>query len=251
MPAVANGLPAHATHIHAPGGRKTVSAAELTCVSICGDIEEGVTPVTLDADKLRRLAALGLKPAVMSEILSILADIEESKTAESVGDSDRKARNSRHYQRLKMRRETRLNKTQALPPIEGPPHPLKNNPLPPPLEVERARARGTVLPESWSPSERLFDYAAKHGFTRQQADLAFESFRLWADANRNREVAKKADWDKTAMNWLLRNAPQIKPAGRSNGNSGLAKWVYDGLEDDEKRSEKSAPEAVPMLPFKR
>lgn len=70
---------------------------------------------------------------------------------------------------------------------------------------------------------------------------------IFRDCKRER----KADPISWIQSMVEGRRPRAGPAGRSNGNSGLAKWVYDGLEDDERRSEKSAPEAVPMLPFKR
>lgn len=89
----------------------------------------------------------------------------------------------------------------------------------------RSRSRGAALPEDWTPSEELFAYAAEQGLTRAQAEQTFEDMRLWADANRNRPVARKADWTATAKGFLRRDAAKNRdrkaragPAYRDNRN---------------------------------
>ncbi len=66
---------------------------------------------------------------------------------------------------------------------------------------------GTRLPEDWKPHPSHYDTGAGRGLSRAQVDSHAEDMRLWAQANANRQVARKADWDKTFAGWLRRAAP--------------------------------------------
>jgi DNA-binding transcriptional regulator YhcF (GntR family) len=66
-------------------------------------------------------------------------------------------------------------------------------------------SRGTPLPDDWQPSADDLAYAGRLGITEQQTLSAAEDMRLWAHANRNRAVARKADWSATLRGWIRRN----------------------------------------------
>ena len=88
-------------------------------------------------------------------------------------------------------------------PTEGPQ--IKKSP-----SEEPKRKNGTCLPENWVPSEELFAYGGQHGLTREQTATVFEDMRIWAGANRNRAVARKADWNLTAKGFIRRDAIKFK-----------------------------------------
>jgi hypothetical protein len=74
------------------------------------------------------------------------------------------------------------------------------------LETERGApaARGTTLPPDWAPSEFDEAYGQQLGFSREQISSMAEDMRLWAGANANRQVARKADWSLTFKHWMRR-----------------------------------------------
>lgn len=97
----------------------------------------------------------------------------------------------------------------SLPP--GPPNPPAPTPVDNPrLPSEAAPkgaigSRGQALPDEWRPKDRHFGKAAEHGFDRPWVAGQADDMRIWATANRNRQVARKADWDATFDGWLRRS----------------------------------------------
>jgi hypothetical protein len=77
--------------------------------------------------------------------------------------------------------------------------------------------KGTVMPESWFPDGSDVEYGIALGLSEDQIDAAAQNMRLWAGANRNRSVARKADWGLTFKGWLRREAERCKP--KKNGIS--------------------------------
>ncbi len=69
----------------------------------------------------------------------------------------------------------------------------------------RVIGKGRALPDDWKPSERHYSEAVKLNLNNTAVDRMAEDMRLWARANANRAVARKADWDATFSNWLRRN----------------------------------------------
>jgi hypothetical protein len=80
---------------------------------------------------------------------------------------------------------------------------------------EAHASRGAALPEDWRPSDEDFSYVENLGFTKSQALEGFEEMQLWAGANSNRSVGRKADWSKTYRGWMRRN----RKRGNSNGQT--------------------------------
>jgi hypothetical protein len=78
-----------------------------------------------------------------------------------------------------------------------------------PLEtsISQSRARGTTLPADWKPSDKLIAYGENLGLARYQIEAEAETMRLWAEANRNRAIARKANWDATFKGFLRKVKP--------------------------------------------
>ena len=86
----------------------------------------------------------------------------------------------------------------------------------------KQRAKGQSLEMTWSPSRGDMEYGEALGLTEKNIMQCAEDMRLWAGANRNRPVAKKADWGMTFKGWLRREAgrKQQRNGGmREGGNS--------------------------------
>jgi hypothetical protein len=81
---------------------------------------------------------------------------------------------------------------------------------------KEARAQGTTLPDNWTPSQADEAYGQELGLTREQIADHAEDMRLWAGANANRAVARKADWSATFKKWMRREA---KGGYRANGGA--------------------------------
>ena len=101
---------------------------------------------------------------------------------------------------------------------------------PHPNAKKQKRQSGACLPDDWSPSEELFDYGAERGLTRGQTSEILEDMRIWAGANSNRAIARKADWNLTAKGFIRRDAAKFKArAGpstqRDYGKGALAKLI--------------------------
>lgn len=78
------------------------------------------------------------------------------------------------------------------------------------LEKKKDRnSAGTRLPVDWVPSVSLIGYGGGLGLTKAEVLSMAEDLRLWAVANANRPVARKADWEKTFQGWMRREAPKV------------------------------------------
>ena len=86
-------------------------------------------------------------------------------------------------------------------------------------------AKGQALPADWSPSNGDRDYGHRllH-LTDSQIDAFAEDMKLWAGANANRAVARKADWSMAFKGWMRREAAKQQGAtnGHRNGSAGAA-----------------------------
>lgn len=76
---------------------------------------------------------------------------------------------------------------------------------------------GIALPIDWRPSPDELSYGFDLGFDQQAIDGMAEDMRLWARANANRAVGRKADWVSTFKGWMRREADKRKPRGRMVG----------------------------------
>lgn len=68
---------------------------------------------------------------------------------------------------------------------------------------------GKSLSSEWVPDAADIAYGHKVGLQRSEVDDCAEDMRLWARANANRAVGRKADWRSTFHGWMRREAPKI------------------------------------------
>lgn len=78
------------------------------------------------------------------------------------------------------------------------------------------RKTGQRLPEDWKPSTRHYEIGLEAGVGREIVDRLAVDMRLWEQANQNRAIAKKADWDATFSGWVRRSA-RPKPMVSGHG----------------------------------
>jgi len=173
----------------------------------------------------------GIDPEIIERVHD---ELVEASRAQQPMKTARQERNARYYEARKERlkgSETVLDKTVKTDSDDANPLAYKDNharadgnpcstslrsvEIITPLPTEgpqggRSRSRGTALPDDWQPSAALFDYAAKQGLSRFQAESTFEDLRIWAAANRNRPIARKADWDSTAKGFIRREVKEIR-----------------------------------------
>lgn len=77
---------------------------------------------------------------------------------------------------------------------------------------------GIALPLDWKPDPHdEIAYGLELGFDHKAIESMFEDMRLWARANSNRAVGRKADWSATFKGWMRREADKRKPRGKMIG----------------------------------
>lgn len=82
------------------------------------------------------------------------------------------------------------------------------------------KRRGLKLPPDWQPKEKHYEEGAKHGMSRGEVDDRAGMMRDWSDANANRSVTTKADWDATFMGTWIKGRRNDGIRTRSNRVSG-------------------------------
>jgi hypothetical protein len=102
-------------------------------------------------------------------------------------------------------------------------------------------AKGCALPEEWRPTNGDRDYGHKKlHLSDSQIDELAEDMRLWAGANSNRQIARKADWSMAFKGWMRREA---KKNGAANGKVGTGRGQGAGQRGGESFSAFSARRA--------
>lgn len=100
------------------------------------------------------------------------------------------------------------------PPNPAHPH-TPVNPRPPAgVAPKGAATRGSALPTDWQPKSQHFALAKDRGLPETWVHSSAAAMRDWAEANRNRQVGRKADWDRAFSNWLRSEMPKALAAKR-------------------------------------
>lgn len=121
-------------------------------------------------------------------------------------------------------REYRRNKRSSHPPDPPDIHPnppdVGNSALSSFKEVKKlseevskkeSKSRGTKIPPDWKPNHHHYDEGAKRGMSPADVDERASSMREWCEANANRSITTKANWDAAFMGAWLKQ-------GNRNGN---------------------------------
>lgn len=96
-------------------------------------------------------------------------------------------------------------------------------------EGSKKDSRGTRLPSDWMPTAELREYGRSLKLTDQQIDAMASEMKIWAGANANRQIARKADWSLTFKGWMRRGSEKLNSRGgsyngttRKGGSAGFA-----------------------------
>lgn len=98
-------------------------------------------------------------------------------------------------------------------------------------DTRKRRGNGTSLPGDWQPTATDFDYGSGLDLSERQVSSMAEDMRLWARANANRAVGRKADWTATFRGWMRREAGR-RATGRRFGNNGAATALLRRMRED-------------------
>ena len=104
--------------------------------------------------------------------------------------------------------------------------------------------RGTKIPTDWKPSEDDTAYGRRLGFVDHQIMGMAEEMVLWAAANENRAIARKASWSLTFRGWMRR---EEKKDNKNEYRSALSKLDAWG-KSDEVGSGGISAEVIRLLP---
>lgn len=173
-----------------------------------------MTPIT---DMVRRLIAAGCDPAEAAAVVAETYALDRAP----VGGSDERMQRIREKDRNR-KRNARGNSMESMESMD-----YANKDAAQSLQREvtkkedtkkekeeskketkkevAASYRGTILPSDWRPTEKHFDEGLALGLLTYQVEEAARDMRLWAEANRNRAIARKADWNLTFLGWMRRN----------------------------------------------
>lgn len=196
---------------------------------------------------VQRLKSAGATPEMLSDVLETFAGMLDDARNSTGIPVDRAAEKRRAYDRERKAaaKARSAGNSTGIPPESGsstpspPDGPLSlpqtpaHTPLNPPTPSAPRRDRGCALPAGWLPSQRHWVLASQLGKTADWMRQQAEAMREWAEANRNRAVARKADWDLTFSGWLRREAGKSQtraPPRRSFGDI-----AREGMEEIERR----------------
>lgn len=181
--------------------------------------------MTISADLLAELADIEMPAESFRKVLKILAKVQAKEEARKADQRER-TRKSREKKRdgdvTVTLQERDGNKQGVLHSPNSLCSTLKTkNPPSPPTGAQTptgvCRRQGTALPLDWKPKERHFAKAAEKCLDRDWTLGEAEAMREWAEGNSNRQIARKANWDRTFDSWLRKAIPKAVKAFNGTG----------------------------------
>lgn len=119
-------------------------------------------------------------------------------------------------------REYRRSKKSGIPPEDPKTHSLSSSPS---TDLEKKgkkeRKSGNVCPPEFHPKANHYVLGQELSQSRIQVDAMCDDMKAWSQANANRAIARKADWDLTLTGWMKRNA-KPKTNGGHHGKRSLS-----------------------------
>jgi hypothetical protein len=85
------------------------------------------------------------------------------------------------------------------------------------VSKKEKKERGHKLPPDWIPKQKHYDEGAKLGMSRATVDERAVRMREWCEANANRSITTKANWDAAFMGTWLKDSNQR--TGNGNGKT--------------------------------
>lgn len=87
------------------------------------------------------------------------------------------------------------------------------------MEIRMARSVGCAIPENWEPTNDDREYGHRLRLSDLQIDAMAEDMRLWAGANANRQIARKANWSLAFKGWMRRESKRNSGGFNGQGRS--------------------------------
>jgi hypothetical protein len=181
----------------------------------------------------------------MEAIIMAIRSFERAMSTRHVVDETAEKRRAwdREYRR-------KLREKSADPPDVHPNTPdVGNIALPSFKEVKNLssskkekKERGCKCPPDWKPNQKHYDEGFKIGMDARQVDACADRMRNWCEANSNRAITTKANWDSAFMGaWLLKDQRngKIGNGGEKLGFSGLAAQLRRNIA--ERKNASAAP----------
>jgi len=93
------------------------------------------------------------------------------------------------------------------------------------------KERGQKLPPDWKPNQHHYDEGAKLGMNRAAVDVRAAAMRNWCDANANRAVTTKANWNAAFTGTWLKDSNNGHGTGanRASQTSGPPQTSADSI----------------------
>jgi hypothetical protein len=76
---------------------------------------------------------------------------------------------------------------------------------------ESKKERGCKIPPDWKPNESHYAEGSERGLDRDRVNALAQDMRIWCDANSNRSVTTKSNWNSTFLGWVRREKSTGKP----------------------------------------
>jgi len=138
--------------------------------------------------------------SLLEQVTSILRanpiEISAQRIVELIENREAGRRESERTKKARWRSRLRQQLTPVL---------TLTAPEPPaPKKTKAPRKRGFVCPNDWAPKPQHYEEGVKLGLDMQGVLDLGEEMRRWSQANANREVALKLNWDQAFFNWMRR-----------------------------------------------
>jgi hypothetical protein len=95
------------------------------------------------------------------------------------------------------------------------------------VNKKEKKERGCKLPPDWKPNQHHYDEGKKLGMTMAMVDERGAAMRCWCDANANRSITTKANWDAAFTGAWLKDSRSNTGRQQPNGR----RTVHDAAND--------------------
>lgn len=161
--------------------------------------------MSMIATAVKHMMAAGM---AADAIVAAIEEMEENITPARSKGAERQARYRKRHEASHLTVSDASDASDALKESVSPEPLSKGIPTTKENPPKGGQKKGSPLAEDWSPSEAAMARVRERGLSDALIADQVEAMRLWADSNRNRPIARKADWDKAFVVWCLRWADE-------------------------------------------
>jgi hypothetical protein len=87
------------------------------------------------------------------------------------------------------------------------------------VSKKEKKERGHKLPPDWKPNEKHYAEGLRLGMTRDEVNERADRMRSWCDANSNRSITTKSNWDAAFMGAWLKDSRNGNGSSQNRANS--------------------------------